>query len=347
MCANLSDDAAPRVGSRQRAPAQPPGDTALPAGHRLRPPTEADVSAILAVVAAADVAVLGAVDFTTEDVRDALAAPNQSPQRDHWLVEGPDGTLLGWGYLQNHYGGGTEDFDVYPHPDADPSVRAVLTDLLLSRIAERAAAAGRPSLLAATGVVVGDDTWLQVLLERDFAVVRRFSRMSVSLSLGRPYPQPPEGVSLRPFDPSSEQDWADWHRVRVASFAEHWGEQPTSVEVLRARLESESGQPYDRWWFADLDGQPVGVLQSSAQAYEQNQGWVRFLGVTAEARGRGIGRLLLEHALAAYATDGRTSAELGVDTANVTGALRLYESLGMGATFQANILQREVHASSL
>ncbi len=38
------------------------------------------------------------------------------------------------------------------------------------------------------------------------------------------------------------------------------------------------------------------------------------------------------------------SAELGVDTANVTGALRLYESVGMRATLQADILQREVPA---
>lgn len=194
--------------------------------------------------------------------------------------------------------------------------------------------------------MVGDDAWLSVLLERDFEVVRRFSRMSVPLSPGRPHPQPPPGVSLRSFDPSPEQDWADWHRVRVASFDEHWGEQPRTVEALRTQAESESGQPYDRWWFADLDGRPVGVLQSSAQAYEQNQGWVRTLGVTAEARGRGIGRLLLEHALAAYAADGRTSAELGVDTANVTGALRLYESVGMKTTFQADILQREIRSVS-
>ncbi len=143
MCPDLPADAAHRTASPHGGATQPLGETALPAGHRLRRPTEADIPAILAVVAAADVAVLGEVDFTTEDVRDALAAPNQSPQHDHWVVEGPGGTLVGWGYLQNHYGGGTEDFDVYPHPDADPSVRAVLLDLLLSRIAERAGR-GRP-----------------------------------------------------------------------------------------------------------------------------------------------------------------------------------------------------------
>jgi ribosomal protein S18 acetylase RimI-like enzyme len=67
---------------------------------------------------------------------------------------------------------------------------------------------------------------------------------------------------------------------------------------------------------------------------------VKNLGVLAEYRGRRFGRALLQHALADFAQRGRDKAGLGVDTQNVTGALRLYESMGMRAAYQADIWKR-------
>ena len=61
-----------------------------------------------------------------------------------------------------------------------------------------------------------------------------------------------------------------------------------------------------------------------------------------EFRGRGLGRALLEHALASFAARGRVKAGLGVDTRNETGALALYESVGMRPLFQVDFWQRRI-----
>ncbi len=62
-------------------------------------------------------------------------------------------------------------------------------------------------------------------------------------------------------------------------------------------------------------------------------GWSRSIGVLGEARGRGAGGFLPRHAFAAFAVRGRDTVGLGVDTANATGAPRLYGRNGMTVHF--------------
>ncbi len=91
---------------------------------------------------------------------------------------------------------------------------------------------------------------------------------------------------------------------------------------------------------AEVDGVAAGILQSADQSVEQNEGWVKNLGVAKEFRGRGLGRLLLQTAFATYAAKGRTSAGLGVDLTNPTGAYRLYESVGMRRLYEIDTYER-------
>lgn len=62
---------------------------------------------------------------------------------------------------------------------------------------------------------------------------------------------------------------------------------------------------------------------------DENADHISILGVLASGRGRGVARAMLRHCFAAAQTGGRTAVLLHVDVANVTGALRLYESAGM------------------
>ena len=50
---------------------------------------------------------------------------------------------------------------------------------------------------------------------------------------------------------------------------------------------------------------------------------------TVRARGRGVGRALLEHGFALLAARGVERIQLNVDSQNATGATRLYERAGM------------------
>jgi ribosomal protein S18 acetylase RimI-like enzyme len=73
------------------------------------------------------------------------------------------------------------------------------------------------------------------------------------------------------------------------------------------------------------------------------EGWVSNLAVLREHRRAGLGRALLTTAFACYAAKGRRWAGLGVDPVN--GAYRLYTSVGMVPTFEADVYERTVRSS--
>jgi mycothiol synthase len=89
---------------------------------------------------------------------------------------------------------------------------------------------------------------------------------------------------------------------------------------------------------------PGSICQASGRFAADGGGWIRNLGVVPAARRRGAACYLLEHALASYAAAGRSLVGLGVDTENVTGALRLYESAGMRPWMQVDAFRRRVRA---
>ena len=62
---------------------------------------------------------------------------------------------------------------------------------------------------------------------------------------------------------------------------------------------------------------------------EPGLGWVGTLGVRPGWRRRGLGETLLRASFRALHERGLRRVGLGVDTENVTGALRLYERVGM------------------
>ena len=64
---------------------------------------------------------------------------------------------------------------------------------------------------------------------------------------------------------------------------------------------------------------------------EEGRTYIRTLGVIPQARGRGIASWLLSSAFAQAAREGRTSVSLSVDSENPTGAVGLYERVGMRA----------------
>ncbi len=101
---------------------------------------------------------------------------------------------------------------------------------------------------------------------------------------------------------------------------------PEWLAVVRAR--SGTGP----LWFAMLDGEDVGFLHETDHYVEdEDAGYVWRLGVEERVRGRGVAKALLFSSFAAMRGRGRFAALLHVDSANATGATRLYESVGMSS----------------
>lgn len=117
------------------------------------------------------------------------------------------------------------------------------------------------------------------------------------------------------------------------AFLDHWGFQPWSVEAWQ---QWESGYRYFRpdWTVAVLAGEDVVAYATGAAftpdwlAQGYTEGWTNKVGVRREWRGRGLARLLLATQMDAFRRDGVQYAGLGVDTENLTGAMRLYTGLG-------------------
>ena len=81
------------------------------------------------------------------------------------------------------------------------------------------------------------------------------------------------------------------------------------------------------WWVLSENDQPRAVLLLSRVTNGSALELV-YLGLTPEARGRGIGDLLMQYALASAGRDGRENLSLAVDSRNQP-ALRLYFRHGM------------------
>jgi mycothiol synthase len=151
-----------------------------------------------------------------------------------------------------------------------------------------------------------------------------------------PPPRLPAGIELRTFRDGAEDDtlraalneaFAEdplWHHVSPSNFREFY---------LRAR-----GYDPSLWFLAWNGDQLAGfVVSFPERGGDQELGWVATLGVGEAWRRRGLGEALLRTAFQALHARGLRRVGLGVDAENVTGALRLYERVGMRKVRQADI----------
>ena len=309
---------------------------ALPTYLVVRPPTIADVQAIFTLWAASDLAEIGEVDCEEGDIVEDLTRPRLDLERDYWVVADSE-RLVGAASVLDRISAEVADGDLVADPDADPAVGPHLLELLERRAAEQAAAAGRASLLVTVHCTTTNTRRMDELSTAGYTGVRRFSRMVADLD----DVPPPAGGGVRPA--SGPADRPAMHAVMTASFADHFGSTPEPYDAWWARQSGRSGFDESLWWLAEADGAAVGALIGRNMA---EQGWVQGLGVLPAYRGRGLARRLLLASFEEFRRRGYTRVALRVDTGNETGALRLYESVGMRPAQQHDVWQRMVPAGT-
>ncbi|MGN9911247.1 GNAT family N-acetyltransferase [Phytohabitans sp. LJ34] len=319
----------------------------LPAGWTIRRPTLDDVAEILALVHASDLAAMGEPDFSADDVREALVGSAYiSPSRDSLLAYAPDGALGGWAYLENDNGGDHEFVEVYTHPETGQAAQAPLLALTLARVAERAREFGHAAMTVRAGAIPTEKGYIATLRDAGFEFVKRYARMQRSLADVPATPPPtPDGVSIRPVDPGDDGDMRLFHRILDTAFRDTPDYRPRTYEQWREWVDGQPSVAWDEWLVATADGTPAGILQSSNQSLEDDEGWVKMLAVAREHRRRGIGEALLRRAFALYAAKGRANVGLGVDLENPTEAARLYHAVGLTAVYEADMFERTVTAA--
>ncbi|NND03331.1 MAG: GNAT family N-acetyltransferase [Acidimicrobiia bacterium] len=162
-------------------------------------------------------------------------------------------------------------------------------------------------------------------------LVRYFIDMQIGFDGKPPDPVIPAGITIREFDPDSElEELTDLFRD---SFRDHYGyvEGPREarIEYFKHWMTQSDHDPY-LWWVAEDSGRLVAHnLCEPTNEGDPNVGYVASLAVHPTHRGRGLGRALLLAAFNRFFEMGKTGAALGVDADSLTGATKLYESVGM------------------
>jgi mycothiol synthase len=281
---------------------------------RLRPPASSDAEAVLAVILARDVADLGAPDFTLEDLRADWATPGLTLEHDA-RVSGQNGDVRGYAILLG------DDAVVIVHPEAEGrGDGTVLRRWAEARAAERGTSVLRQFAYGA------NDAAREHLRAAGYAPAQHYFRLRADLA---DVPLAPD-APLRTFE--AERDEAAVHALIQEAFSEIEGHEFQSLDRWRAKSIAKEGHDPSLWLLLEDEAGLAGA--GLGERWEGGTGYVAELAVAPRARGRGHGRTLLLGLFDAFRRAGLAHAELSVHGRN-RGALRLYESVGMQPTWEA------------
>ena len=166
--------------------------------------------------------------------------------------------------------------------------------------------------------------YIQALTNQGFSLLRTYHVLKAEISKHR-YPQLESGLEMRLI---SEDEKKIWWATHQDSFSKHFGFLPRPFEEWKAMIDKAVGIDLNARWILYREGSAVGFIECTDIKIDIGAGYVDGIGVIQSQQGKGYGELMLRWAFAYYASIGRKSLELNVDTGNESGALRLYEKLG-------------------
>ncbi|GLF94458.1 GNAT family N-acetyltransferase [Streptomyces yaizuensis] len=298
----------------------------------IRPAVPADAPVVCRLLNAVDMIEIGREETDLGSVEADLVHPEAALAENSWLAfRGEE--LVGYGLMWDDSGADRIDMDQYVLPGHQDAAGRLL-DLMEAQAVRRAAGNGAGRAVVHMHLNTNPTLDTALITARGWSAVRRYHVLTRPLTPTADAADPapvqaaPAGLTLR--DCTAEEDRRAAHALLQETFAEHFDHQPRDYHKWLADL----GELID-WplvWIASLDGHgDVAAMVTSN--HRTAHGWINNLGVRKEFRGRGIAGHLLRHAFTVYAELGRDSIGLGVDTANESGALRLYEAHGMATHF--------------
>lgn len=187
-----------------------------------------------------------------------------------------------------------------------------------------------------------DQVDVRDLAERHgLAVQRYFFEMSRPLSGSLPVPEV-DGIRIVDWDAGCSRDI---HHVVDSAFRDHWGHADRTDQMWEETVTAQAFRP--AWSVLAVEESTAVVVAAALNcAYEQDwvatgsrEGYTEELAVASTHRGRGIASALLRESMRRFAASGMDAAALGVDAANPSGALRLYEALGYEQTARTCVHQ--------
>jgi mycothiol synthase len=296
---------------------------------------EADVAQIVRIVNASAAADRVGEVWSEEGLAAWLAHASEQfdPARDVVMVE-LEGRAVGTGRIEwvDTRDGRYREYRVFGTVDPAVHGRGIGT-VLLGALEERARS------LAASHRQDRETVYMsfapagraaeRFLLANGYETVRWYIDMLRPDLEGIVEPPLPDGLELRPVTP--DQHEPIWRANREA-FRDHWGGSDESIEQLQRILDDPDTDP--GLWLIAWDGNEVaggvwnGVRPAENEALGVRRGWLESVFTRRPWRKRGLASALIGRSLRLLRERGMTSAMLGVDAENPTGALALYEAAG-------------------
>jgi mycothiol synthase len=146
----------------------------------------------------------------------------------------------------------------------------------------------------------------------------------------------PDGLEVRPITPDLYRQVWD---ADLEAFHDHWGGHDASEEAFQRWISRPTFDP--SLWVIAFDGDEVagGVMNSiddeENEALGIKRGWLASVWTRRQWRRRGLAKAAIGRSLAIHRDRGMTTAGLGVDADNPSGALGLYEDMGFEVDFRS------------
>ncbi|GAP10325.1 acetyltransferases, including N-acetylases of ribosomal proteins [Bellilinea caldifistulae] len=319
---------------------------------QIRPFDQGYLREVVNLLNAAQAAINGKPMTTEEELQAELNSPGFNPETDVRLFLDDEERLVGyaefWDRGQPHvrlFGFGA----VHPQ-DWGKGIGTMIVQWLEQRAQQSLPLAPTDAQVVIHSSVMARNERAKRLYERlGYHHIRTFYRMRIDFDQPPRKPLLPAGIQIRPIQ--DEKDLRLGIFADHDSFKDHWGfvQEGEDFESFYKRmayfLQNDPFVDLKNSLLA-MDGEEVaGVCFNSTGTVEDaRQGWVNILGVRRPWRKRGLGLALLLTSFNTFYALGLTSAGLGVDSANLTGALRLYEQAGMRVEEEYHTYEKELRS---
>ena len=160
---------------------------------------------------------------------------------------------------------------------------------------------------------------------RGYREGRRFYEMAIELTEEPAAPAVPDGLVL---DELHEDEYEAFYDALNEAFAEHWEWHPDPFDEWLERRRGQHRDEHGPVWFVVRDGDELAAVTRNDVSVAGG-GYVGAIGVRPAWRGKGLGKALLQATFAEFWRRGTTRVTLDVDSENATGAVALYERVGM------------------
>ncbi|MGZ4436435.1 MAG: GNAT family N-acetyltransferase [Nocardioidaceae bacterium] len=330
----------------------------LPSGWTVGAPDETDAAELTDLLRAHERSGRGWAGASEDDLLVEVSARGYMTRENVVLRDG-EGVIRGWASAHDRAAGRMLLVVIVDHR-LDEATADKVADALFTWADEAAVLVGGERGLETqqidSGAFADDERQHRWLERHGFRQVRTWWQMSrpVTADEADLDADVKEGVRIRPVERQgtgmpSEEDLRTVHDILESAFEDHFNSHEETFDEFVFRLREDPGHRWDHWWIAELvDGaepEPAGALVGAVNEGGEGKpdgSYVEYIGVLANARGRGVAKSLLKTVIADAAARDRDRVGLEVDADSPTGADGLYVSMGWATKYVTQSWHKDV-----